>query len=75
MCSPAIAKMGRDRSEIRDTTISSIGPDPDVEAFVAQMASYAARGFEHIQLGLLTTEPAQLVKETVSKTVRRVADL
>jgi F420-dependent oxidoreductase-like protein len=67
--------VGRDRSEIRNTTITRIGPDTDIETFVDQMASYAALGFEHVQLGLLGTEPAQLVKHTISKIVPRLAAL
>jgi hypothetical protein len=39
------------------------------------MAQYAALGFEHVQLGLLSTEPAQLVKHTISKIVPRLAAL
>ena len=55
-------EVGRDRSEIRNTTIGRISPDTDVDMFVAEMAQYAALGFEHVQLGLLGTEPAQLVE-------------
>ena len=39
------------------------------------MAQYAALGFEHVQLGLLGTEPAQLVERTVTKIVPRLAEL
>jgi alkanesulfonate monooxygenase SsuD/methylene tetrahydromethanopterin reductase-like flavin-dependent oxidoreductase (luciferase family) len=68
-------QVGRDRSAIRNTTISRISADTDVDAFVADMAQYATLGFEHLQLGLLGTEPAQLVERVVSKTVPRLADL
>jgi F420-dependent oxidoreductase-like protein len=68
-------EVGRDRSEIRNTTISRIAPDTDVEAFVDTMAQYAALGFEHVQLGLLGTEPAQLVRDRVADLVPRLAEL
>ena len=68
-------EVGRDRSDIRNTTISRIGLDTDVDAFVAEMAQYAALGFEHVQLGLLGTEPAQVVESVVSKIVPRLAEL
>jgi alkanesulfonate monooxygenase SsuD/methylene tetrahydromethanopterin reductase-like flavin-dependent oxidoreductase (luciferase family) len=67
--------VGRDRSEIRNTTISRISAETDVDAFVADMAPYAALGFEHVQLGLLGDEPAQLVERAVTKIVPRLADL
>jgi alkanesulfonate monooxygenase SsuD/methylene tetrahydromethanopterin reductase-like flavin-dependent oxidoreductase (luciferase family) len=68
-------EVGRDRSEIRNTTISRITPDTDVDAFVSDMAQYATLGFEHVQLGLLTTEPAQLVERVVSEIVQRLVEL
>ena len=75
-CSRATATTsGRDRSEIRNTTLGRVDPDTDVDAFVAEMAQYAALGFEHVQLGLLGTEPAQLVERVVSKIVPRLAEL
>ena len=67
--------VGRDRSEIRNTTISRVGPDTDTDTFVEQMAQYATLGFEHVQLGLLTTEPAQLVRDKISTIVPRLAAL
>ncbi len=68
-------EVGRDRSEIRNTTISRISPETDVDAFIDQMSQYAALGFEHVQLGLLGTEPAQLVERVVSEIVPRLADV
>ena len=68
-------EVGRDQSEIRNTTIGRVGPDTDVDAFVAEMAQYATLGFEHVQLGLLGTEPAQLVERVVSRIVPRLAEL
>jgi F420-dependent oxidoreductase-like protein len=68
-------EVGRDRSEIRNTTISRISPDTDLDEFVAQMEPYAGMGFEHVQIGLLGDEPAQLVERTVSKIVLRLAEL
>jgi F420-dependent oxidoreductase-like protein len=67
--------VGRDRSEIRNTTIARISAETDVDAFVTDMAQYAALGFEHVQLGLLGTEPAQLVERVVTKIVPRLAEL
>jgi hypothetical protein len=67
--------VGRDRSEIRNTTIGRVGSDTDVDTFVAELAQYATLGFEHVQLGLLGTEPAQLVERVVSKIVPRLAEL
>jgi F420-dependent oxidoreductase-like protein len=68
-------EVGRERSEIRNTTISRVGPETDVETFVAEMAPYARLGFDHVQLGLLGAEPAQLVEQVVSKLVPRLAEL
>jgi len=68
-------EVGRDRSEIRNTTISRISADTDVDEFVENMARYAALGFEHVQLGLLGEEPAQLVERSVAKLVPRLAEL
>jgi F420-dependent oxidoreductase-like protein len=68
-------EVGRDRSEIRNTLTSRISPETDVDEFVAQMAQYAALGFEHIQLGLLGDEPAQLVESSIAQIVPRLAEL
>jgi F420-dependent oxidoreductase-like protein len=68
-------EVGRERSEIRNTTISRISADTDVDEFVAHMAQYAALGFEHVQLGLLGDRPAQLVERTVAQIVPRLAEL
>jgi alkanesulfonate monooxygenase SsuD/methylene tetrahydromethanopterin reductase-like flavin-dependent oxidoreductase (luciferase family) len=67
--------VGRDRSEIRNTTITRISAETDIDAFVADMTRYAALGFEHVQLGLLGHEPAQLVERAVTKIVPRLAEL
>jgi F420-dependent oxidoreductase-like protein len=68
-------EVGRDRSEIRNTTISRISPGTDVDEFVAQMEPYAAMGFQHVQLGLLGDEPAQIVERSVAQIVPRLAQL
>ena len=39
------------------------------------MAQYAALGFEHVQLGLVGDEPAQLVERSIAPIVRRLAEL
>jgi F420-dependent oxidoreductase-like protein len=68
-------EIGRDRSEIKNTTIARIGPDIDVDAFVASMAALAALGMEHVQISLLTDEPARLVTGKLTEIVRRLAEL
>jgi len=67
--------VGRDRAEIRNTTISRIGPDTDVDEFVESMRPYAAMGFEHVQVGLLGPEPAQTVERVVAPVASRLAEL
>src|SRR5258708_10497516 len=62
-------EVGRDRSEIRNTTIGRVGPDTDLDAFVAEMAQYAALGFVHVHVGLLGNQPALAIELTVSYTV------
>ena len=68
-------EVGRDRSEIRNTTISRISVDTDIGEFVETMKPYAALGFEHVQLGLLGEEPARLVERSVAQIVPRLAEL
>jgi F420-dependent oxidoreductase-like protein len=68
-------EVGRDRAEIRNTLTSRISPDTDIDEFVAEMARYAALGFEHVQLGLLGDEPARLVESSIAKLVPRLAEL
>ena len=67
--------VGRDRSEIRNTTIARIGLDTDVDEFVALMTPYAKLGFEHVQLSLLGDQPAQVVERVVSRIVPRLHEL
>jgi F420-dependent oxidoreductase-like protein len=67
--------VGRDQSEIKNTTIARIGPDIDVDGFVASMAPLAALGMEHVQVSLLTDEPARLVSGKVAEIVPRLAEL
>jgi F420-dependent oxidoreductase-like protein len=68
-------EVGRDRAEIRNTTIGRIGPDTDLDEFVATMKEYADLGMEHVQLALLTDEPARLVESTIATLVPRLAEL
>jgi F420-dependent oxidoreductase-like protein len=68
-------EVGRDRAEIRNTTIGRIGPDTDLGEFVATMKDYADLGMAHVQLALLTDEPARLVENTITKLVPRLAEL
>ena len=68
-------EVGRSRSEIRNTTIFRISAETDLDEFVANMARYAALGFEHVQIGLLGDEPAQLVEHSVAQIVPRLAEL
>ena len=67
--------VGRDRSEIRNTTISQIGPTTDVDEFVTSMEPYARLGFEHVQVALLGPEPALVVERVVAPIVPRLAAL
>jgi F420-dependent oxidoreductase-like protein len=67
--------VGRDRSEIRNTTLGRVGPDTGVDEFVESMRPYAALGFEHVQVSLLGDEPAQLVERVVAQIVPRLAEL
>ena len=68
-------EVGRDRAEIRNTTIARVGPDTDLDEFVATMAPYARLGMEHVQISLLGPEPARLVADVISKLVPRLAEL
>jgi F420-dependent oxidoreductase-like protein len=68
-------EVGRDRAEIRNTTLGRIGPDTDVDEFVASMEPYAQLGFDHVQVSLLGDEPAQLVERVVAQVVPRLAEL
>jgi F420-dependent oxidoreductase-like protein len=67
--------VGRDRSEIRNTTISQIGPTTDADEFVESMTPYARLGFEHVQVALLGPEPALVVERIVAPIVPRLAAL
>jgi F420-dependent oxidoreductase-like protein len=68
-------EVGRDRSEIRDTTIGRVGEDTEVDAFVEGLRPYAKLGMTHVQVGLLTEEPAQLVQTKIARLVPRLAEL
>jgi alkanesulfonate monooxygenase SsuD/methylene tetrahydromethanopterin reductase-like flavin-dependent oxidoreductase (luciferase family) len=68
-------EVGRDRSEIRNTTLARVGPDTEIDEFVATMAPYAKLGMQHVQLSLLTPEPARLVDGLVSRIAPRLAEL
>ena len=68
-------EVGRDRAEIRNTTIGRIGPETDLDDFVATMKEYAALGMEHVQVSLLTDEPARFVESTIAELVPRLAAL
>jgi F420-dependent oxidoreductase-like protein len=65
----------RDRDEIANTTLSQVGLDTDVDAFVAQMEPYAKLGMQHVQVSLLGDEPAQVVERVVAEIVPRLAEL
>jgi len=57
--------VGRDAAEILNTTGGRISPGLDVDAFVEQMRAYAAIGMQHVQLSLLTDEPARFMEDVV----------
>ena len=67
--------VGRDRAEIRNTTIARVGHDTDVDEFAAMMVPYAQLGMEHVQISLLGGEPARLVEDVISQLVPRLAEL
>jgi F420-dependent oxidoreductase-like protein len=67
--------VGRDPSEITHTTSTRIRPETDVDEFVATMAEYAKLGIRHVQISLVTDEPAQLVERTVAPIVARLKEL
>jgi F420-dependent oxidoreductase-like protein len=67
--------VGRDRSEIRNTTIARLGPDSDLGEFVASMKEYADLGMEHVQVSLLTDEPARFVESGIAQIVPHLAEL
>jgi F420-dependent oxidoreductase-like protein len=56
---------GRDPSEILNTTGARITPDTNVDEFVDQMRQYAELGMQHVQLSLVTDEPARFLEEVV----------
>jgi F420-dependent oxidoreductase-like protein len=68
-------EVGRDRSAIRDTTIGRVAEDADVDEFVDRMRPYAKLGMSHVQVGLLTEEPARLVQTKIAELVPRLAEL
>jgi F420-dependent oxidoreductase-like protein len=68
-------EVGRDRSEIRNTTISRFGPDTDSAQFVAEMSEYAKLGMEHVQISPLGPEPAKTVERIGREVVPRLAEL
>ncbi len=68
-------EVGRDRAEITNTTIARIPHDVDVDTFVESMALFAALGMQHVQVSLVTDEPARLVSEKVAEIVPRLAAL
>jgi F420-dependent oxidoreductase-like protein len=67
--------VGRDRSEIRNTTLARFGLDTDADAFVDDLAQYARLGFEHVQVSLLGPEPTQIVERLGRDVVPRLAEL
>jgi F420-dependent oxidoreductase-like protein len=67
--------VGRDRSEIRNTIAGRVDGDTDVDEFVESIRPYAELGFEHLQVSLVSDEPAQLVERVVSRIVPRLAEL
>jgi F420-dependent oxidoreductase-like protein len=67
--------VGRDRSEIGNTTTTRLSAETTVDEFVATMEPYAKLGFEHVQVSLLTDEPARLVETSIAEIVPRLAEL
>ncbi|HEY6960882.1 MAG TPA: LLM class F420-dependent oxidoreductase [Gaiellaceae bacterium] len=68
-------EVGRDRSEIRNTTLTRINDGTTVDDLVDSMAPYANLGMEHVQISLVTEEPARLLERVVAPAVPRLAEL
>ncbi|HEV2590539.1 MAG TPA: LLM class F420-dependent oxidoreductase [Gaiellaceae bacterium] len=68
-------EVGRDRSEIANTTLGRFGLDTDVDEFVATFTEYARMGFTHLQLSLLGPEPEEVVKRLGRDVIPRLAEL
>ena len=68
-------EVGRDRSEIANTTIARFAPDTDVDGFVENMAQYARIGFVHVQISLLGPEPLEAMRRLGRDVVPRLAEL
>jgi F420-dependent oxidoreductase-like protein len=68
-------EVGRDRSEIANTTIARFAVDTDVDEFVGNLAQYARLGFEHVQISLLGPEPLQAMRRLGRDVVPRLAEL
>jgi F420-dependent oxidoreductase-like protein len=68
-------EVGRDRSEIRNTTLARVGLDTNLDELVDSMAEYAGLGMQHVQVALLGDEPVQVVDAKIRELVPRLAEL
>ena len=68
-------EVGRDRSEIANTTIARFALDTDVDAFVDNLAQFARIGFVHVQISLLGPEPLEVMRRLGRDVVPRLAEL
>ena len=58
---------GRDPAEILNTSLTRVSPNTNVDELVAEMRKYAEVGIQHVQLSLVTDEPAKLTEELVAR--------
>jgi F420-dependent oxidoreductase-like protein len=66
---------GRDPSEIQNTTLARVGPDVNVDEFVATMSEYAKLGMQHVQIVPLGPDPAAVTQLVGREIVPRLQEL
>jgi F420-dependent oxidoreductase-like protein len=67
--------IGRDPSEIANTTIGRVDLDTDIDEFVERMAGVARLGMQHVQISPLGPEPVRVVERIGRELVPRLAEL
>ena len=68
-------EVGRDRSEILNTTLTRVSVDSDADEVVELLRPYAKLGMQHVQVALLGTEPEQVIERVIAPLVPRLAEL
>jgi F420-dependent oxidoreductase-like protein len=68
-------EVGRDYDTIQKTILG--GPDPlaDTDAFLSEMATYAAMGIDHVQLAPPSADPVGFTAELGERIIPRLAEL